>query len=84
MKPTVYRATLAISLASSAAAASACAQERQHPPSQPTTTEAPTATPLYDNLGALEYPVTTSSPTAQQYFNQGLRLTYAFNHDEAI
>lgn len=84
MKPTVYRATLAIGLASSALAASAGAQEHKHPPGQPTTTQATGATPLYDNLGTLERRVTTSSPTAQQYFNQGLRLIYGFNHDEAI
>jgi len=84
MKPTVYRATLAIGLASSALAASAGAQEHKHPPSQPTTAQATAATPLYDNLGTLERRVTTSSPTAQQYFNQGLRLIYGFNHDEAI
>jgi tetratricopeptide (TPR) repeat protein len=83
MKPTIYRATLAIGLASSAAAPSA-AQEHQHPPSQPTTTEASGATPLYDNLGTLEHAITTSSPMAQKYFNQGLRLIYGFNHDEAI
>ncbi|HCY63840.1 MAG TPA: hypothetical protein DHV59_13645 [Oxalobacteraceae bacterium] len=40
--------------------------------------------PLYDNLGTLRYRITTSRPLAQQYFNQGLRLTYAFNHAEAI
>jgi tetratricopeptide (TPR) repeat protein len=28
--------------------------------------------------------VKTSSPKAQRYFNQGLALMYAFNHDEAI
>lgn len=40
--------------------------------------------PLYDNLGSLTHPITTSIPTAQRYFDQGLRLTYAFNHAEAI
>lgn len=29
-------------------------------------------------------PITTASKTAQQYFNQGLRLIYGFNHAEAI
>lgn len=29
-------------------------------------------------------PITTASKPAQQYFNQGLRLTYGFNHGEAI
>jgi tetratricopeptide (TPR) repeat protein len=40
--------------------------------------------PLYDNLGALQHTITTSSPEAQRYFNQGLTLSYAFNHAEAI
>jgi tetratricopeptide (TPR) repeat protein len=35
------------------------------------------------NLGAYSHPVTTSSPEAQRYFDQGLRLVYGFNHDEA-
>ena len=41
-------------------------------------------TPLYDNLGSYHMAITTRSPVAQQYFDQGLRLTYGFNHDEAI
>lgn len=40
--------------------------------------------PLYEGLGSHHRAVTTSSPRAQQYFNQGLIWTYAFNHDEAI
>ena len=82
MKPTVYRGTLAIGLASSAA--TAVAQEHRHPPGQPTSSQATAATPLYDNLGSLHYGITTNSPVAQKYFDQGLRLTYGFNHDEAI
>jgi len=45
---------------------------------------APPDVPLYDNLGSHHYAVTTSAPLAQQYFDQGLRLYYAFNHAEAI
>jgi tetratricopeptide (TPR) repeat protein len=81
MKPTVYCVTLAVCLASPAARAGA--PEHQHPPGQPSATQA-AATPLYDNLGSLEHRVTTSSPVAQKYFNQGLRLVYGFNHEEAI
>jgi tetratricopeptide (TPR) repeat protein len=44
---------------------------------------APTV-PLYDNLGSHHHEITTSSPDAQRYFDQGLRLSYAFNHGEAI
>jgi tetratricopeptide (TPR) repeat protein len=40
--------------------------------------------PLYDNLGSHHYAVTTAVPQAQQYFDQGMRLYYAFNHAEAI
>jgi tetratricopeptide (TPR) repeat protein len=43
----------------------------------------PNPPPLYENLGTLHHPITTSSPRAQQYFDQGLRLIYAFNHEEA-
>ena len=43
-----------------------------------------TAVPLYDNLGDLHYPVDTRHELAQRYFDQGLRLTYAFNHGEAL
>ena len=39
--------------------------------------------PLYSGLGAVHHPVTTSSPLAQKYFDQGLAFTYGFNHDEA-
>jgi tetratricopeptide (TPR) repeat protein len=38
--------------------------------------------PLYDNLGGYHRKI-SASPRAQQYFDQGLRLVYAFNHDEA-
>lgn len=46
--------------------------------------QAPSAVPLYDNLGTHHYSITTSNPQAQRYFDQGLRLYYAFNHQEAI
>lgn len=40
--------------------------------------------PLYEGLGDFSRKVTTTSPQAQRYFNQGLAFFYAFNHDEAI
>ena len=40
--------------------------------------------PLFDGLGGLSRKVTTASPEAQRYFDQGLAFLYAFNHDEAI
>ena len=39
--------------------------------------------PLLSGLGEWRMDVTTSSPESQRYFDQGLRLMYAFNHDEA-
>jgi tetratricopeptide (TPR) repeat protein len=44
-------------------------------------TEAPT---LLDGLGDHHRPITTTSPEAQRYFDQGLALIYGFNHDAAI
>src|ERR1700680_4013141 len=38
---------------------------------------------LMSGLGDLRHPVSTKNPQAQQFFDQGLRLIYAFNHDEA-
>jgi tetratricopeptide (TPR) repeat protein len=77
----LYTKVLGFGLMSSLAAARLAAQEHQNPPGQPTTAG---ATPLYNNLGTLHHRITTRSDLAQQYFDQGLRLTYAFNHDEAI
>ena len=39
--------------------------------------------PLFSGLGNLHYKISTTSSTAQKYFNQGLTLLYAFNHGEA-
>ena len=41
------------------------------------------AAPLLNGLGKLHHPITTSNPLAQRYFDQGLTLVYAFNHEEA-
>ena len=46
-----------------------------HPPAKPAT--------LMSGYGDLHHPVSTSNPQAQQFFDQGLRQIYAFNHDEA-
>src|SRR5688500_19958268 len=44
----------------------------------------PGTVPLYKDLGTHTKVVSTKVPLAQQYFNQGLRLVYGFNHSEAI
>jgi tetratricopeptide (TPR) repeat protein len=49
-------------------------------PAEPTAARAP----LFDNLGSYHHAISTSSADAQRYFDQGLTLSYAFNHAEAI
>jgi tetratricopeptide (TPR) repeat protein len=39
--------------------------------------------PRLQDLGDHKFPVTTSSPRAQLFINQGMMLTYGFNHAEA-
>ncbi len=38
----------------------------------------------FDDLGQFHRTITTSSPDAQRWFDQGLTLIYGFNHGEAI
>jgi len=40
--------------------------------------------PLFDNLGTLNFSITSNSELAQKYFNQGIILAYGFNHEEAF
>jgi tetratricopeptide (TPR) repeat protein len=40
--------------------------------------------PLLGSLGHHHHPITTSSDLAQRYFDEGLILTFGFNHEEAI
>lgn len=42
------------------------------------------AVPLHDDLGSMTWPGASGDASAQAYFDQGLRLTFAFNHEEAI
>jgi tetratricopeptide (TPR) repeat protein len=75
----MLRAPLTVSILVALAATPALAQHEHMssmPPSQG-------SVPLYDNLGTLTHPV-TATPLAQKYFDQGLRLYYGFNHEEAI
>jgi tetratricopeptide (TPR) repeat protein len=40
--------------------------------------------PLFDGLGSHTWKITTTSPDAQKYFDQGLRFYFGFNHGAAI
>jgi tetratricopeptide (TPR) repeat protein len=52
------------------------AQEHPHAPAAKPAT-------MMTGLSNLHHPVSTRNAEAQQFFDQGLRLIYAFNHDEA-
>ena len=47
-------------------------------------TDGAKAARLLEGMGSLHHAISTSSPEAQRYFDQGLTLVYAFNHDEAV
>ncbi len=49
-------------------------------PAKPALSETPQ---LYPNLGSLRFNAGTQSGRAQQWFDQGIRLSFAFNHAEA-
>lgn len=38
--------------------------------------------PLFDNLGTLHFKINTKNERAQAFFDQGIKLSYAFNHAE--
>lgn len=68
-------------------ASHALAVHSQHDPralaADPLNTDAQIA-PVLEGLGDHHHPVTTASERAQQFFDQGLKLTYGFNHQEAL
>ncbi|MGH7864547.1 MAG: tetratricopeptide repeat protein, partial [Candidatus Binataceae bacterium] len=51
-----------------------------HPTSAPSSARVP----LFAGLGPVHHQVTTDSPKAQKYFDQGLAFIFAFNHDESV
>ncbi|PZU11860.1 hypothetical protein [Sphingomonas sp.] len=65
-------------------AVAAPAQDHQHPAGPPETLDGwARGAMLFDGLGNFHRAVTTRSPQAQAYFDQGMRFLWAFNHDEA-
>jgi tetratricopeptide (TPR) repeat protein len=58
---------------------STVAPQHQHPSPTPTRPIA-----LISGLGSHHHPVSTKNPEAQRFFDQGLALAYAFNHEEAV
>ena len=77
-------APFVVSLAS-AAAAPAQQPNHQHYEKPAVDKPAPTGelAPRLQNLGKHTFPVSTKSRAAQQFMNQGVNLTFGFNHAEA-
>jgi tetratricopeptide (TPR) repeat protein len=65
-----------------ASAAPSFAKESTAPPASPKNSSS--AVPLYTDLGSHHKSISTKVPATQQYFDQGLRFVYGFNHAEAI
>src|SRR5262245_58603040 len=77
------RAILMGVVAGCVACAGSSSGPRQGSSATATSTEHPAPPPLFEGLGAHTRKVTTSSPEAQRYVDQGLAFMSAFNHDEA-
>jgi tetratricopeptide (TPR) repeat protein len=76
--------TLPTTAASATRAATPVASDGHQSVRLPTTiTEWAHGAMLFAGLGNVHRTITTRSPEAQRYFDQGLSLMWAFNHDEA-
>src|SRR5258708_22973986 len=42
------------------------------------------AVEIYAGLGSVHHPTSTKNPEAQTFFDQGFRMIYGFNHEEAV
>lgn len=60
-----------------------CSAAVQAPDAARAPAQAPAAPPLLQ-VGSHRFPITTTDPLAQRYFDQGLAQTYGFNHAKAI
>lgn len=77
--------TIAAGLALSAALTIPACQPGSAAERTPASVATQAATPtLYEGFGGYHREVSTDSPEAQHWFDQGLQLLYGFNHDEAI
>jgi len=76
-------AAVAALVAAATLAAQAQPPSAPPPPAASAAQPAPALPPLLDDLGGYHRAVTTSSPQAQRYFDQGMRLLWAFSLEEA-
>lgn len=78
-------ATRKIGVLSAALVLALCACQSKETRTEPgPTTYEGRLSPLLDDLGNFHRPVTTPDKMAQRFFDQGLTLTYGFNHAEAV
>lgn len=70
-----------VCLLASFAVSAAAPVTAQQQPSEPEVTRMPLMTKV---LGPYSRPISTTSPTARAYFDQGLQMVYAFTHSVAI
>ena len=77
MKLPIFGFGIRIGILALAICGTAAAQHSDHAPAP-----AKPAT-MVSGLGDLHHPVSTTHADAQQFFDQGLRYIFAFNHDEA-
>jgi hypothetical protein len=87
-------ARMLVSLAATLSLSAACSRAEKsepaaggHPHYASTGPDKPNAdgqiAPRLQNLGAYTFPVSTKNEEAQKFINQGLNLSYAFNHAES-
>ena len=81
MNRTIVVALLAIAVAAGLFYGRRTSDESPPPPSP--AVAAPIGATLLEGLGDYSFPVTSSHPEVQRWFDQGLMLTYGFNHDAA-
>jgi tetratricopeptide (TPR) repeat protein len=84
MRHTIVACLLASAALVSPQAGLAQSHDSHSPPAPPATLAGwAKGAQLFDGLGTFHRKITTRSPLAQKYFDQGMRFIWAFNHDEA-
>jgi tetratricopeptide (TPR) repeat protein len=77
----IRRPFIAVATAAALLLAVACRPDVERSPAEES---AKPAAPRIERVGDARLPITTRAPLAQQFFDQGLRLAYAFDHAEAL
>jgi len=84
MQPRPSRSIILLCIAGLVASSAACDLQRAAAPAGEPGGAAIAVPKLLDDLGGRSRPITTRHAGAQRYFDQGLALTYGFNHEAAV